>query len=278
MLSAATYLGNTPLVRRLLQEGYCPVSYNYLFPPAMFLAAFAGNAELLKLFQEHLPEGWTKYMNGHQGLTLAGITGALERGDMNMVRLAAFPPSGDPPDDGSLESDGDIPWKGCTRSVDAYRDVCELAKPWMTTPIINIAITHQAQYGNLDMVRELLDRGAADKTLIRMSLAAATSLCHEETVDLFLDRGADPNDYLQSSSRGTAVNIAVRSGSLVIVRKLLGRGADISLKYDRSLHKAVLCEHAAILELLLESPSDQKQISNARETASREGLGSMDEV
>jgi hypothetical protein len=71
----------------------------------MQLAAWAGNADMLGLFQEHLPEfeeTSPRYLLDHRnwrGKTGPGsIKGALLRGGMNMVRLAVYPPSRATPD------------------------------------------------------------------------------------------------------------------------------------------------------------------------------------
>lgn len=56
LLSAAAHFGYMPLAKQLLQNGHCPTSTNQLFPSPIFLAAFAGNVDMLKLFQEYLPE------------------------------------------------------------------------------------------------------------------------------------------------------------------------------------------------------------------------------
>ena len=56
LLSAAAYFGHLPLARRLLADGHCPASDNDLFLSPMQLAAWTGNADMLKVFQKHLPE------------------------------------------------------------------------------------------------------------------------------------------------------------------------------------------------------------------------------
>lgn len=94
LLSTAAYLNHLPLARNLLSEGVCPASKEGLFWPPMQLAALAGNADMLKLFQEHLPDYETLGWNTWRGRTGPGsIIGAALRGDMEMVRLAIYPPS-----------------------------------------------------------------------------------------------------------------------------------------------------------------------------------------
>ncbi|KAK0104881.1 hypothetical protein ONS95_005147 [Cadophora gregata] len=56
LLSAAAFLGHTRMIRRLLSEGLCPTVKGPLFPSPMQLAAYAGQGEVLRLFQEHLPD------------------------------------------------------------------------------------------------------------------------------------------------------------------------------------------------------------------------------
>jgi len=57
VLSAATYLGYMPLVRNLLAQGYDPLSTaSRMFPAPMLIAAWAGQADILQLMQEQLPD------------------------------------------------------------------------------------------------------------------------------------------------------------------------------------------------------------------------------
>ena len=55
-LSAATYLGYTPLVKDLLRQAYDPTHGDYIFPSAMYVVARTGQADMLQVFQEHLPQ------------------------------------------------------------------------------------------------------------------------------------------------------------------------------------------------------------------------------
>ncbi|KAK4449037.1 ankyrin repeat-containing domain protein [Podospora aff. communis PSN243] len=103
MLSAATYLGHTLLVKKFLGKGHDPTRRDDLFPSPMFIAAWTGQSEMLKLFQEHLPE-FEEYQDPTGAYMCASRTwkskigpgslhGAAIRGDMDMVRLCLYPPS-----------------------------------------------------------------------------------------------------------------------------------------------------------------------------------------
>jgi hypothetical protein len=100
LLSAAAHFNLVPLVHRLLAEGCCPISHEFLFPPAMELAAWAGNTPIVEIFQEHLPEieenndpgcKWCWYWRGK--VCPDAIVGASIRGDLDILELTVYPPS-----------------------------------------------------------------------------------------------------------------------------------------------------------------------------------------
>ena len=105
MLSAATYLGCTSLVRELLDRGgHDPTHCDGLFPSPMYIAAWTGQADLLLLFQEHLLPDYEerRHLDGHLDTHSyswrfhfgpGSLHGAAARGDMDMVRLCLYPPS-----------------------------------------------------------------------------------------------------------------------------------------------------------------------------------------
>ncbi|GKT40289.1 uncharacterized protein ColSpa_00470 [Colletotrichum spaethianum] len=99
LLSVAAYLGNLSLAKELLEEGHCPEDTNELFDEPLRLAAWAGHADILKLFQEQLPEyecygtGIKQWRAKTGPGAIGAITGAAIRGDLDMLRLAIYPPS-----------------------------------------------------------------------------------------------------------------------------------------------------------------------------------------
>ena len=283
LLCAAAYLNLIPLAKQLLQAGYSPHSESHLFSSPMQLAAWAGNALMLELFQEHVPEmedfdptlAFNHNWKGKVGP--ASIKGAARRGDINMVRLAVYPPSraasdstdfaGEPfgrVDRASSTGNALCLAQWATRNIEVYKYLEDFfAKP---ADLSHVLAKH-ARYGNLDMVRYLLDAGADTRgTSGRNSnpLVEACRRCHEDVVGLLLDRGADPN-FDGDKDRvggGNAIVAAARSGSLILVRKLIDHGASLS-RMDmgieigfRALQGAVLLEHTDMVRFLLASGVD----------------------
>jgi len=283
LLCAAAYLNLIPLAKQLLQEGYSPHSESHLFASPMQLAAWAGNALMLELFQVHVPEmegldptlAFNCKWRGKVGP--ASIKGAATRGDIDMVRLAVYPPSRAAPD--STDFAGE-PF-GRVHRVSSTGNTLSLAQ-WATRDIevykylenffakpddLSLALAKHARLGNLDMVRYLLDAGADTRGTHGRDgnpLVEACRRCHENVVDLLLERGADPN-FDGDNDRvggGNPIVAAARSGSQIIVRKLIDHGAELS-RMDmgiemgfRALHAAVLLEHTNMVEFLLASGVD----------------------
>lgn len=107
LLCAAAYLNLIPIAKRLLQEGHSPHKESNTFSSPMKLAAWAGNAQMLEIFQDQVPEmdglGHIPielvFDDGWRGKTGPdSINGAVLRGDIAMVRLAVYPPSRAAPD------------------------------------------------------------------------------------------------------------------------------------------------------------------------------------
>jgi hypothetical protein len=163
LLCAATYLNLIPLAKRLLQEGHRPTCESHLFSSPMRLAAWAGNADMMKLFQENLPEYDEKGLRD-------SLMGVAIRGDIKLARLATYPPSRATPDSTDIagqqfgnmdrqESAGNAPscaqWS--TRDIEVYQYFESFfAKP----DELNFNLTKHARLGNLEMTRYLLDAGA----------------------------------------------------------------------------------------------------------------------
>jgi len=283
LLCAAAYLNLIPLAKQLLQEGYSPHSESHLFSSPMQLAAWAGNALMLELFQVHVPEmegldptlAFNRKWRGKVGP--ASVKGAATRGDIDMVRLAVYPPSRAAQDStdfagepfghvGRISSTGNALClaQRATRDIEVYKYLENFfAEPDDLSP----ALAKHARLGNLDMVRYLLDAGADTRGTYgrnRDPLVEACRRCHESVVDLLLERGADPN-FDGDKDRvggGNPIAAAARSGSLIIVRMLIDHGAELS-RMDmgiemgfRALHAAVLLEHTSMVKVLLASGVD----------------------
>jgi hypothetical protein len=309
-LSAAAYFNLIPLVLKLLAEGCQPICHDWLFPPAMELAARAGHTELLEIFQKQLPEfhkteaaGWKWEWDWYGKVCPDTIVGAAIRGDLAILKLALYPPSSAAP------SNADIPSQPCqkidpssqiervlrtaaqsqTRSVELYDYVESLfEKQTAKEDLVYMLILHSG-FGNLSMVRCILDRGIPVNAAAnyKTALIAACQGCHENIVDLLLQRGADPNIGAEKSVWITALPVAASSGSLTIVRKLILCGARVNEAVDfwsgyrrPAIWWAVAVEHVAMFQLLLENDAtlDGYIGSTALEMALELGMISMAEI
>ncbi|PMD64614.1 ankyrin [Hyaloscypha bicolor E] len=288
LLCAAAYLNLIPLAKRLLQEGHRPTCESHLFSSPMRLAAWAGNADMMKLFQENLPEYDEKGLRD-------SLMGVAIRGDIKLARLATYPPSRATPDSTDIagqqfgnmdrqESAGNAlscaQWS--TRDIEVYQYFESFfAKP----DELNFNLTKHARLGNLEMTRYLLDEGADIRgTMGRWGnpLCCACRGCHEDIVGLLLERGANPNyggDEERVQGRNPIVT-AAKAGSLAIVRKLIDHGVDLSLPRQgySALRAAVLLEHTAMVKLLLERGVGLEKKERLLELARSKGLDSMIEV
>ncbi|KAI9642834.1 hypothetical protein NHQ30_008567 [Ciborinia camelliae] len=299
LLSVAAFFDSSSLARRLLLAGHCPTTENLLFPTPMQLAAWAGNADMLKLFQEHLPEfedipprhGDNNHWRGKTGP--GSIKGASISGDMNMVRLAVYPPSRS--NTNSTDFFGQR-WGVVNTKSGPSSDLASclyFAKTWEVFQYIDDflikgsfwpsesshLLRHYAGLGNLEIIQKLLDAGAdihGGNGHNRNPLIVAARHCHEDIVDLLLERGADPNNY-EAQQRGPPLAAAINSGSIAIVRKLLDYGAKIDEYGSSFLRRAVRLEHTAMVELLLDLNIniDSRDRSNLIKKALDDGLESM---
>lgn len=310
LLSLAAHFNLLPLAKALLEEGIIPISHNHLFPPPMELASRAGNSEILELFQEHLPEfdetgevdcRWN--WNWQAKVSPDSITGAVIREDMGLLKLSLYPPSRGAPHSTDVlgqpygrispgSSIGKIITRIATsetRSPDIYRYLeTLLAERFGEDDLLYTLVLH-AKYGNLVMVRYLLDRGIAidGSSQRQTALIAACEGSHDEVVDFLLARGADPNVGAKQSQWITALSMAASSGSLAIVRKLLDHGALINEEvefwagYRRpAIWWAIAIEHMEMFQLLLERGASLEGYigSTALEMAHELSMISMVEV
>jgi ankyrin repeat protein len=103
------------------------------------------------------------------------------------------------------------------------RIILNIRPPYDPQNELNQALMSASAYGRLDIVRELLDRGADIHTHSEQSLLEAIWNGHLNVVRELIDRGADI--HVQNDK---PLLYASDNDQVVIVRELLIRGADIS--------------------------------------------------
>ncbi|KAH7304884.1 ankyrin repeat-containing domain protein, partial [Rhexocercosporidium sp. MPI-PUGE-AT-0058] len=262
LLSAAAYFNQINLAKTLLLDGYCPTLENYLFPSPIQLAAWAGNADILMLFQE-------RRLNWRAKSGPGSIKGAVMLGDMDMIRLAIYPPSRSANNItdfagqryGYVEAISSAGYDlqnaiFCARTWEVFQYIDSFfRKPFLSSPdALAIFLAHQVDLGNIDMVRRLLNEGAdVDGGGRRHNcnpLIIAARYGHEDIVDLLLERGANPN-HSRGQASGCALMAAASGGSLNIVKKLLDHGASLERAYWDPLRPAIKLEHTAMVKLIM---------------------------
>jgi hypothetical protein len=315
LLCAAAYLGLIPLAQRLLREGLSLIDrcryFSYASP--IELAISGGNEYVLQLFQEYLPEvddPGPDADTDSRNAWLAGRTGtdaveqAARSGDVNMVRLAIYPPSRATPEStefmgqqyGSVDQDSEVGFRlrrgqSVTRKVEVYK---YLEGFFAEPDKISHMLSEHARWGNIEMVRYLVDLGAniheTDDEDINPFVNACRH-CKEDIVTLFLELGADPN-YDPSRYKTFCGHLdvfpviaAAKAGSFSIVRKLLDHGANLGLLYEghtvgfHALREAVCLEHTDLVELFLQLGVDVTENEGAiLKMALQDGLDSMTEL
>ncbi|KAI2781573.1 ankyrin [Daldinia loculata] len=292
LFGAAAYLDNLPLARQLLSDGHCPTVNNQVIPSPMQLAAWAGNADMLRFLQEYLPDSENIPFDADswRGKTGPGsIKGASIGGDMNILRLAIYPPSRMTPDSkdfaGYLFGQVDPHSKQgrdlrsallCAKTPETFQYI----QTFFQDPGLDnrFLLLRYAELGNVDIVRYLLDAGADINGGGRLNcnpLSCAARYWHEDMVDLLLKRGADPN-YQTMQQRGSPLRAAAMSGSMTIVRKLINSGTKPIDNDWWPLFEAVRLEHTAMVRLLLDlNIGDAAARSQILELALDLGLDSM---
>lgn len=266
LLSVATHFDLLPLAKRLVSKGHSPTSHNYLFAPAIQIAAQTGNIPMLLFFQEQIPksqfEPWS-------------VTGAVIRDDMAVLKKALQLPVKTLPEAIDNNKTGDLDWVLIDQQTDMRTAVLSARKhasspevfeyltsaltPWHTaTEDAYVDLKRHALLGNVTMVRYLLRLGIPvqeKKQVNETPLLLACRGLHNEVVDLLLEHGADPNYW--HSLPVYPLHESATAGSLTLTRKLLDHGANVNPgclvigKYP-ALFWAFAQEHTSVIKLLLE--------------------------
>lgn len=275
LLSAAAYFNHFPLARRLLSQGYCPTRPDELLPSPMESAAFAGNADMLMLLQEHLPDC--------DKIHVTSVMGAVLRGDLEMVKLALYPPSRANPESTDIfgEPFGSIDFRSTTRAGRILIDALCMTRDWniyqyllsaYNTPPrdyrTEVILSTNIIRGNTNMVRKLVLEGGYSqkmKSLGTQYLKDAVRHCHDDIVDFILDFGIDPvgdcqysngkDGYTKIGSRDNPIAAAASAGSLSLVKKLLDKGARVDqghiYGWEKAFCNALTREHLDMARFLL---------------------------
>ncbi|KAK7931093.1 hypothetical protein PG985_001805 [Apiospora marii] len=292
-LCVSAYLGHEPLVRRLLDEGVPSFCHSHMFASPMQLAALAGHGAILRLLQERVPDLetlnaakiYSKNWAWKGREVPSAVWGAVNSGRVDMLELAVHNIPSDSRDAASAShfartvanggTFGHVPWStvDVKDTLDAgwtYAQAyapnpgilgCLFARVGEVTPKTCTALlSTYSRYGNVEIVRYLLDRGAAvnpDFPGVPYPLCQACRHGHEAIVDILLEAGADTNlvsPYRKTKKHEwkstTPLAQAAAGGSLVLVRKLLAWGARAT-DDDRPVWNALRLEHREMLELLL---------------------------
>ncbi|KAK0647022.1 hypothetical protein B0T16DRAFT_171878 [Cercophora newfieldiana] len=314
LLSLAAYFNQFPVSKRLLAQGYCPVTNCGLFLTPMECAAMAGNTEMLLLFQEHLPEfeGRDDDITGADGyrskMHASGLVGAAARGDLELVKLALYPPSRANPNSTDVlgqpfgqidpESVAGSAIISAIESTQNWEVVQYLAAAFAERPERSYTLANSmwafVRTGNLEIIQKLttLDGGDSEiKKYASHHLISSVRKLHDDLVDFFLDQGVDPSGghaYYSDDvgiERNT-IEAAAATGSLSMLKKLLARGARVDkghiLGWAAAFTNAVEREHMDMVRFLLtlRTPSRRWQKKLLGEKAGRyiENIDTLDSM
>ncbi|KAI0539518.1 ankyrin repeat-containing domain protein [Xylaria digitata] len=273
LLSIAAYFNHLDLARNLLDKGCCPIEHD-LFPSPMYSAAYAGNKNMVILFQENIMENFPGVEPG-----TGTVEGAALRGDIDMFRLATRGIQKGYP---SILMN--VPFWTQNPKIFTYTQKFFDSPPVLPTSLL----CWHAECGNPEMVKCLLDNrwevgrwdDGEEALTNSYALVKAVRMSQEDVVDLLLERGVSLNvgDLLSTS----ALSAAAAAGSMSMLRKLIKHGANNdNYMWDQRtmLLNALLLEHTEMVNLFFEMGVFGGNCPQSiRERVQKDGLESMVEL
>ena len=290
LLSLAAYFDHQPLARRLLSEGCCPATNDILLLTPMECAAMAGNVEMLLLFQEHLPDAVVetsliKYGRAYRSkVHVSAVFGAAASGDIEMVKLALYPPSRTDSDStdilgqpyGLVDPESiagrAIKWaiEGAGQNWDvvqylggAFAERSDEDLRSLEGYKLAKSLWAFLKSGNLEIIRKMVESDLGEwKKYLNHWLEDATRNTFDDIVDFLLDLGVDPSgdrkcqwNFIDIGRKECPIEMAARAGSLSLLKKLLARGARVDKGFIHCWHgafiKALELEHMDMARFLL---------------------------
>ena len=149
--------------------------------------------------------------------------------------------------------------------LSVYYGQKEIAEILARSPEIALDIWDSSALGYLAAVEEVLQAAEGDEALNAYSRDGYTPLqlaCffgHEEVAKLLIARGADVRAVSKNPTAIQPIHAATAGNNLIIVRLLLGAGADPNAAQQnefRPLHAAAQNENVPMVRLLLEHGAD----------------------
>ena len=149
---------------------------------------------------------------------------------------------------------------GCLEGDDAIarKLLAKGADPCSATHMGLCAITAACTYGNLGLVKILLDAGAqaTPEKASWLPIIAAAGSSNQALVELLVERGADVNSPLSARNRFGSLHQAVKSGDEGMVKLLISKGADVAAmthEGETALHYAAERGLSAVAKILVKA-------------------------
>ncbi|KAF4625125.1 hypothetical protein G7Y89_g13045 [Cudoniella acicularis] len=289
LLTAAAYLGDTPLVSSLMADGWSPLTSSSVFYCPTEAAACEGHTAVVELLMSYgkLPVDTCLQKR-------FAVCNAIREGNLDMLDLFLEPRYGPSP----LTLRGPIHHKIFVKQLkrgihrtktptmfDRIREIFRSLPEFGDGIDLGLCLYEAAYNGSMEMVDHLLKMGASvngsSEFLSQNPLSVASRTGRNDLVKLLLSHGADPNPpYLLHNMYGCKMPLiaAASGGYLETIKILLDHGANVNEGSPRPIVYAIRLESTAIFSLMRERGailSTPETGGAALELASTEGLESM---